>query len=236
MASIMHIVVTECNFIPYIKSVFDGYDAYRATVNSSATISSFMSNPRGVGYLQDVTIGTDALVTSARITLWHKVILGSNEKMKAMRDVRAIVDNSAIGGKTVVFSPDYVFWESYPIQVSELLSSLGYSLLVVLVVLSCFMHLYVSTLIAATVLLMDVVILGYMVMSGMKLHSVSNVCIILAIGVSVDFSAHMAHAWLHATGSRYNKSVTASAELAVGLTTGAASTFSRSFTPRLCSS
>ena len=71
---------------PYIKSVFDGYDAYRATVNSSATISSFMSNPRGVGYLQDVTIGTDALVTSARITLWHKVILGSNEKMKAMRD------------------------------------------------------------------------------------------------------------------------------------------------------
>lgn len=210
---------------PYIKSVFDGYDAYRATVNSSATLSSFMSNPRGVGYLQDVTIGTDALVTSARITLWHKVILGSNEKMKAMRDVRAIVDNSPIGKKTVVFSPDYVFWESYPIQVSELLSSLGYSLLVVLVVLSCFMHLYVSTLIAATVLLMDVVILGYMVMSGMKLHSVTTICIILAIGVSVDFSAHMAHAWLHATGSRYNKSVTASAELAVGLTTGAASTF-----------
>ena len=71
----------------------------------------------------------------------------------------------------------------------------------VLVVLSCFMHLYVSTLIAATVLLMDVVILGYMVMSGMKLHSVTTICIILAIGVSVDFSAHMAHAWLHATGS-----------------------------------
>ena len=218
---------------PPTASVFRAFEASRAASADELTLEDFIASAQGIPYRDSVVLGSDGRVAQARVSMQHVVIADSNDKTKAMEDARAVVDaferastpTSAIADVSA-FSPDYVLWESYALQVSEMLVSMGLSLAVVFAVLCLFMHAGVAVLLAVQIVIIDVCILGYMVFIHLKLHSVTTVCLIMAVGVAVDFGAHTAHGWLHDAGTtRIEKSVNCTAKLAMGLTTGALSTF-----------
>ncbi|KAJ1491849.1 patched family-domain-containing protein [Baffinella frigidus] len=68
-------------------------------------------------------------------------------------------------------------------------------------------------------------ILGLMWLWDISLNSISIVNLVLAIGLAVDYSAHVAHAFMSAEGTRDERMVTALSEMGADVCHGAFSTF-----------
>ncbi len=61
-------------------------------------------------------------------------------------------------------------------------------------------HIYLSIDCIEIQVLFDIV--GFMWLWKISINSISIVNLVLAIGLAVDYSAHVAHAFMHATGTR----------------------------------
>ena len=57
-------------------------------------------------------------------------------------------------------------------------------------------HPRVSLLVFVCLVLTDINIIGYMAFWGVPVNSISMSCLVLAVGLTVDYSAHVAHAFL----------------------------------------
>lgn len=53
--------------------------------------------------------------------------------------------------------------------------------------------------------MIDVDIIGFMYFWGVKLNMVSMICLLLAVGFSVDFTAHVCHTFMDAEGETRNQ-------------------------------
>merc|ERR1719201_1117947 len=75
------------------------------------------------------------------------------------------------------------------------------------------------------ILMVEIDLLGLLVLWDLTIDAVSIVNIVLAIGLAVDYSAHVAHGFLTATGTRDERMHTALAETGTAVLHGVNSTF-----------
>merc|ERR1719421_185080 len=75
------------------------------------------------------------------------------------------------------------------------------------------------------VLMVDVNILGLMWLWGLTIDSVAIINLVLAIGLAVDYSVHVAHAFLQTPGTRQHRVDKALEEMGTAVVHGALSTF-----------
>ena len=120
----------------------------------------------------------------------------STSGVQFIQDVRDIESIYGPSG-TFSFATRYLDYEQYFIFTKETTSSLLLSLMAVLVVVFASTSDIVCTLVVALCVLMtDLFLIGLIYFWGLTLNALVVINIIVAIGTSVDYSAHIAYAYL----------------------------------------
>ena len=118
------------------------------------------------------------------------------EGVQLLIDIRAIEDEFGIPD-TFSYAREYLDYEQYFRFTIETIITTGSSIaaiaVVVLVITSSFTA---TSLVVFCVLLVDLMLVGLMHYWGLTFNSIVVVNIVIAIGLSVDYSAHIAHSYL----------------------------------------
>jgi len=110
--------------------------------------------------------------------------------------MRSLTDEYGPEG-TFSFSERYFDYESYVVFDKETILNVSLALAAVFVIMFLFTANVVITLfVLLCVILVDLFVFGLLFFWDITLNSVTIVNIVIAIGLSVDYSAHIAHAYL----------------------------------------
>ena len=112
-----------------------------------------------------------------------------------MNELRAIVDGAP--PNSFIYTADFLDYEQYKIFNRETAQNIGLALLAVfLVVLFLTGNVLASAYVILSVTLVDLNLFACMWYWGLTLNSVTVVNLVIAVGLAVDYSAHIAHSYL----------------------------------------
>ncbi|KAJ8964878.1 hypothetical protein NQ314_004560 [Rhamnusium bicolor] len=142
----------------------------------------------------------DTTILSSNIMSYHTVTKTSADFITALRYARHIARNltrtlDIPGVEIFPYSVFYVFYEQYLTIWKDALESLGYSLILVLVItfiLTGF-NVFSSLVITATVTMIIVNMMGLMWLWDITLNAVSLVNLVMSVGIAVEFCGHIVH-------------------------------------------
>ena len=120
----------------------------------------------------------------------------STDGPQYLDDIRDIFDKYGIGD-TYAYSETILDYEQYVVFLRELCLSLGLSIMAVfLVVLFITGSLPVTVLVVLAVILVDLFLLGLIHYWDLTMNNIIVVNLVIGLGLSVDYSAHIAHTYL----------------------------------------
>ena len=139
------------------------------------------------------------------ITFTHKVFDGPKQHIPAMNRVKKIISESNLTGKVFPLSQGYSIWETDEVIAKELYRNIGLAILCIFIVtLLLFGSFFYSILVLLMVVMSIVDVAGVMHFWGLTIDTISCVNLIIAMGLCVDYSVHVAHWFVGETGdSRY---------------------------------
>ena len=144
----------------------------------------------------------DAVLTATKMSflLVPGPLSDGQKAVDCMDDLRDLLD--PLGG-SFAFADVFLFWESYKVFIPEIIKNVSIAaacvfVLVTLLTANVFIGLFVLIAIA----LIDFCLLGFMPWIGVEVNSVSVICVVLAVGLAVDYSVHIAAAFLTVTAER----------------------------------
>ena len=115
-------------------------------------------------------------------------------------------NNFPIGTKLFTQSDQYMEYIIMETIMEEIGRNLGLALLVVfLATLFLLAHLVMSLMVAINVAITLANVAGYIGFWGLNLDTVVSIFLTIALGLAVDYSAHIAHAFMAAPGDNRNK-------------------------------
>jgi len=151
----------------------------------------------------DAEVPTAGLVTHQMRGI-SRELESSQDSVDSMKSIRRTVEPlcpEANISRCYAFSFAYIFFEQFAIIEYELFRNLLIALVIVwLVSLLLITNLLVSILVAACVTFTLIEVGGLMHVAGLTINGVTATFLILAIGLSVDYSVHIAHTFMIAPG------------------------------------
>ena len=189
----------------YSLSSWDG--DYKQFSNDSYfyhKLTQFMFSPRGAKYRSQIKFEfepwcgyTAPNIMMTDMTFTHKVFKGPKEHIPAMNRVKRIISEANLTGKVFPLSQGYAGWETDEVISYELYRNMGLSILCIFVTtLFLVGHLICALLVLFMVVLSLINVAGFIHFWGLTIDTVSCVNLIIAIGLCVDYSAHIAHRFL----------------------------------------
>lgn len=152
---------------------------------------------------------------------------GPSEHIPAMNRVKKIIEDANLTGKVFPLSQGYASWETDEVITYELYRNLGLAILCIFITTTVFIgHLTCSLLVMGMVLLSLVHVAGMITFWGLTIDTVSCVNLIIAIGLCVDYSAHIGHRFLvEQEGSREDRVKSTLKNIGPAVLNGGLSTF-----------
>merc|ERR1712176_584588 len=227
------------------KNVMAGYLSYLNSMNETwpesesefvESMKSFTSGP-GAMYSQDVAFSDDGAELNAvrvhsryvRLTKRSRgeLIDDSDRQIEAMDSTRDLLASWTDLQPVFPYSPNFIIIEGFKIIRRELFLNTGLAILSVGVIVFVTVASPVTAfLITANVSFCIIEILGFMFALGIVIDSVSVINIVLAVGLSIDYSAHIGHCFMVKGGDDKNDRATeALADMGASVLNGALSTF-----------
>lgn len=149
----------------------------------------------------------------------------ASDQISSMDDLRDSVD-AADAGDAYAYMYPFLFFEQYKIIVREAILNLSLALIAVIIITALMLFdVRATVLVVLNVLMVDVDILGLMYFWGLTVDSVTIVNLVLAIGLSVDYSVHVAHAFVTSSGTKQERAEKALVHMGTPVLHGATSTF-----------
>lgn len=155
-------------------------------------------------------------INATSFMTYHTVLKNSFDFYEALRSTRQITENitNSMRNSTKLLSPSlnetqlanirvfaysifYVFYEQYLTMWPDTLTFIGYSLLVIFIVTFILMgfDLNSSIIIVITIAMIEINLLGLMYIWNISLNAISLVNLVMAVGISVEFTAHLVHSF-----------------------------------------
>ena len=208
----------------------------RPTVRTEfySSLHSFLQAPQGRKYNSSVIRNAEGTnIEASKVKIQQKTLakysqgklqVDADKSVEAMDDFRRICN--AFEGSAFPWTPSYISTESLKSIQEELSTSIGLSLLVVfLIVLLLIGSPMTSILITLCVVNTIIGLLGVMFYWGLVIDGVGVINLVLAIGLAVDYSAHVGHSFMLTTGSRDERAIQAIGNIGAAVLNGALSTF-----------
>ncbi|KAI9827661.1 MAG: hypothetical protein M1826_006224 [Phylliscum demangeonii] len=128
----------------------------------------------------------------------HRPLKNQSDFIEAYASARRVADSISAKHDIDVFpySNFYIYFEQYRSIVRHTTGLLSSAMLLILVITSLFLgSLKTGLVVTGTVIMIVVDIMGAMVVAGVSLNAVSLVNLIISVGISVEFCAHIARAF-----------------------------------------
>ncbi len=156
-----------------------------------------------------------------------KVIDDADKQIAAMDATRELIESWDDLADTFPYSQKFISIEGFKIIRKELFFNVGLALLAVgVIVLLTVASPVTALIITINVAFCIVEILGFMHALGIAIDSVSVINIVLAVGLSIDYSAHVGHCFMVKGGDDKNRrALEALADIGAAVLNGALTTF-----------
>ena len=203
------------------------------------TLKNYTSfgSPGSRDYAQDVAMSEDGSSIDAikvqaqyiRLTKENggNIIDDADRQIEAMDDTRTLISGWNDLPSRFVYSSKFINIEGFKTIQKELFLNVGLAILAVgIIVFLTIGNVSTSLLITINVAMCIIEILGFMHALGIVIDSVSVINMVLAVGLSVDYSAHIGHSFMTKRGDDKNARATeALADMGQAVLSGAISTF-----------
>ncbi|XP_071483832.1 patched domain-containing protein 3-like [Diadema antillarum] len=160
--------------------------------------NQFLANPSFSRYSQDIIFeegSNDTVIESSRFILTGDSLVTTNQQVQMMSEVRDKASEADITLTT--FSPFFIVYEQYARIRSVTIQNLSIAVAAMFVVAFFLIpNIICSVVVALCIASIEVGIVGYMSLWDVRLDSISMINLILCIGFSVDFSAHITYSFL----------------------------------------
>jgi len=163
-------------------------------------VAHFLSLPQYGRYEDDVIFhgaGRSGGVRAARVRAQHIDTFNSDEQVDVLESAEDFTDRwqGALPGSFMLGSP-YIFYDQFRIIVGQMLTSILLCLLAVTVISAFVLAHPLSVLIVLCVLaLVFMDLMGNIMLWGLDLNSISMINLVMAVGLVVDYSMHIAHSF-----------------------------------------
>ncbi|KAF6020795.1 PTCHD3 [Bugula neritina] len=164
-------------------------------------------------------------LTSTRIPFEFVNLESSTVSVEAMDDTRKVVGNYFTDDEVFPFSRSFENWETDKIIQMELYRNMALAFGCV-VVLTLFLIADIGTclLVSFCVLSTLVEVAGLMYFWNLSIDTVTCIQLVLAIGLAVDYSAHIGHTFMTVTGTRNERAMKTLADIGPAVFNGGFST------------
>ncbi|XP_072170373.1 patched domain-containing protein 3-like [Diadema setosum] len=204
----------------YLKAIFGTSEVDKDTFLNILQ-HRFLTDYRFKEYELDINFeyGPDNVtavgIKASRFLVTSRDMYSAMQKRDMMLKIRELAGQSPYS--MITFHPMFVVYDQYIGTLSSLLQTLGIAMACMMIVsLVMIPHPVCAVFVTLCAISIDSAVIGYMSLWGVNLDTVSVVNIILCIGFSVDFSAHITYAFVSAPEENPNKRAI-SALFAVGM-------------------
>eukprot|EP00241_Pyramimonas_parkeae_P004525 CAMPEP_0114239316 /NCGR_PEP_ID=MMETSP0058-20121206/8394_1 /TAXON_ID=36894 /ORGANISM="Pyramimonas parkeae, CCMP726" /LENGTH=882 /DNA_ID=CAMNT_0001351487 /DNA_START=50 /DNA_END=2698 /DNA_ORIENTATION=- len=165
-------------------------------------------------------------IASSRMVGNHNKVTRSDDHVKNMDNLRSVVSKSELKNDAIAYTGQYLQYEQYKVIGMEAARNLGLCMMAIcIVVFLLIVNPVASSLVVFSVGLVVMNVVGYMYFWGLNIDNVTIIMLVLALGLSVDYSAHLGHAFMHKQGTNDDRMVAAMGDMGVAVFNGAMSTF-----------
>ncbi|XP_044302238.1 protein patched homolog 1 isoform X2 [Varanus komodoensis] len=173
-----------------------------------------------------VTIPEAEPIEYAQFPFYLNGLRDTSDFVEAIEKVRAICDNyTSLGVPSYPNGYPFLFWEQYIGLRHWLLLSISVVLACTFLVCALFLlNPWTAGIIVVVLALMTVELFGMMGLIGIKLSAVPVVILIASVGIGVEFTVHIALAFLTAIGDKNRRAVLALEHMFAPVLDGAVST------------
>ena len=164
-------------------------------------LRSFLANPEsGARYARNIQWSNDSTISSTRIPAAFERTENDEEQVEAMEAVREVA-TVAKSFSTIAYSFNFIYLEgSKVIRWQTVRSLIISSAFVCVVTLALLMNVVGSLIVFLHVALVDAALLACLWLAGYSFNMITSIVIVLAVGLSVDYSTHIVYAFLEAQG------------------------------------
>jgi len=154
------------------------------------------------------------------------VIDDAGKLIDAMDETRDLIESWTDLQPSFPYSAKFIEVEGFKIIRRELFQNVGLAILAVGVIVFLTMANFLTALLVTLNVAFAIIeILGVMWSLGIVIDSVSVINITLAVGLSVDYAAHVGHAFLTKSGDKDSRALESLADVGAAVLSGALSTF-----------
>ncbi|XP_071807226.1 patched domain-containing protein 3-like isoform X1 [Asterias amurensis] len=161
---------------------------------------SFLTHPLYEQFSLDVrfeTVSDEVVIASSRLVLMPGNLTTTIEESNFMLEIRALADAAPV--PVLVTSPPFEFFEQYLVVLPNTIQNLIIATVCMCIISLIFIpHPISALMITFCIISIEVGIIGFMSFWGVNMDGVSMINIILCIGFSVDFSAHITYSFVTA--------------------------------------
>ncbi|XP_050690129.1 NPC1-like intracellular cholesterol transporter 1 isoform X2 [Eriocheir sinensis] len=206
---------------PYVHSVTAWFTAFQDSLPPllprplsprlfSEALALFLHLPRGARFAWDLEFAAPLRcleaaprVTAFRMHLQHRALPSMAQQRAALLEVQRLVAEAPLGGFRGAWADAYSQWEAAGVVTTE--AARGLALVAVLVGVVTVVVVgagRAAALVVACVAAVLVEVAAAMHVAGLAVNTVTATALVLAAGLSVDYAAHVAHAFTSGRGSR----------------------------------
>ena len=188
------------------------------------------SSPGGYRYRSDIKFDnttTPKKIIATRTRATQREARDTMETINAMDSIRASIDNipGNADQKLFAYNEDFLNVEQYKSIDSEAIRNVSLTLTVCFIIIALLIVDPMTVLCVFVSLIMIVInILGYMQHWGLNIDSVTVIMLVIALGLAVDYSAHVGRNFLEKHGEPNQRMILTLQDMGVAVFHGAMST------------
>ncbi|XP_063713445.1 NPC intracellular cholesterol transporter 1-like [Symsagittifera roscoffensis] len=216
---------TNSTYTPYITA-----GEPSSSANFDHLVHQFITEVgEGSAYRSDVQFNeADNRVLRSRMSVKFAKTETSSEGIGAMDRARAAVDDGSLWSAedVFVFTDAMLTWEGDKVIRLELFRNVGLAFVVVfLVCMVLIANIVTVLLVLACVMFTLVDVIGFLHFWGNTINVVTTIMVILAVGLAVDYAAHIGHTFMVSTGTKQQRMRVTLRDIGTAVFNGGFSTF-----------
>jgi len=219
--------ISDCSVSELPMHLLDLYNFTASSDKFHQALKAWLDSPAGARYVNDVYWESDSSVLNLRLAASFEFMDTSKDQVKAMDSLRGTIEgHGTIGKESFAYAAEFLQWEGYKSIGTEAMRNIGFAMLMVfIVILVLLVHPLGAAITFGNICLVVVEIIGFLHFWGLTIDNVSVIFIVISLGLSVDYSVHITHAFLHTMGSGNERMVQCLEEMGVAVMHGVTSTW-----------